>query len=196
MINQINNSHNPVKPVSYGKDAVKEQNKQEKESVQKSKTDVVQFTQKNEESVTYANFNVSKGLDSSEIASLKSMADQANENLKRIVEQLILKQGKNFDILKISGFSSSEKVSAKDIEEARLAISEDGEFGVKAVSDRLFEFAKAVSGGDKAKFEELKGAIEKGFDAARKAFGGNLPEICNETYTETMRKLEAWVTEE
>ncbi|NLT47392.1 MAG: hypothetical protein GXX92_03155, partial [Clostridiales bacterium] len=53
-----------------------------------------------------------------------------------------------------------------------------------------------ISGGDKSKFEELKGAIDQGFQAAREALGGYLPEICEETYRETMRKLVIWATEE
>ncbi|HAF59802.1 MAG TPA: hypothetical protein DCK81_01465, partial [Clostridiales bacterium UBA9856] len=89
-------------------------------------------------------------------------------------------------------FTPHEKVSIDDIEQAKLAISEDGEFGVKAVSDKLVNFAISISGGDKSKYEELRAAIEEGFAAAKEALGGYLPDICIETYHETMRKLEAW----
>jgi hypothetical protein len=81
------------------------------------------------------------------------------------------------------------------VEAAKEAISEDGEFGVKAVSNRLVDFAIAISGGDKSKLSELVAAIDEGFAAARKALGGELPEICRQTYDETMRKLNAWANE-
>ena len=71
-------------------------------------------------------------------------------------------------------------------------ISEDGPFGVKAVSDRIVDFAIAVSGNDTSKLGELKAAIDKGFEKARDAFGGTLPDICNRTYDEAMRKLDEW----
>lgn len=199
MINQIKPGQYPgsAKPAAYDRDYVSRQNvEKDEQKVSNPKTDAVAITGKNEVAVTYSNSVINKKLDPSQLASLKSMAEQANENLRRIVEQLILKQGKSHEIFQIKGFTNQGEVSAKDIEEARLAISEDGEFGVKAVSDRLVEFAKTISGGDKSKFEELKGAIDQGFQAAREALGGYLPEICEETYKETMRKLEIWATEE
>lgn len=131
-------------------------------------------------------------LDVSEISVLKQQAKQANENLRKMVEELILKQGQDYQAFRVKSFSGKGKAGA---EEARLAISDDGEFGIKAVSDRLVDFAISVSGGDKTKFSMLKTAIKDGFAAAREALGGYLPDICLETYNETMRKLEAWANE-
>ena len=136
-------------------------------------------------SMTYT--RTSRKLSSSEIASLKDAADQAYANLRTLVEQMLKKQG-----------SASKKASASpDIDlgasqQAKLSISEDGEFGVKAVSDRIVDFAVAISGGDKAKYEELKAAIDKGFQLASKSLGGSLPDISQQTYDEVMRKLDEW----
>lgn len=200
MINQINNksySPNQVKSASYNYDKnADDQKSQEDKTRVQSKTDRVDISQKSEMAVTYSNISAKKELSPSEIESLKSMAEQANHNLRSLVEQLILKQGKSFEKFQIKGYPSQNRVSADDIEAAKQAVSENGEFGVKAVSDRLVDFAKAISGGDKTKFEELKTAIERGFEEARKAFGGTLPEISHQTYNETMRKLEAWAKEE
>ncbi|MFA5634569.1 MAG: hypothetical protein WCX60_02635 [Anaerovoracaceae bacterium] len=198
MINQIRPNQPPglAKTAAYDKEYISRQNEKDEQKVSKPKADAIAFTKKNEPvAATYSNLTINKKLDSSDIASLKSMAEQANENLRRIVEQLILKQGKSHKIFQVRGFSHQGEASTKDIEEARLAISEDGEFGVKAVSDRLVEFAKSVSGGDKSKYEELKGAIDQGFQAAKEALGGYLPDISHETYRETMRKLEIWAME-
>lgn len=138
----------------------------------------------------------SKKLDSTEISALEKMADQANENLRRLVENLILKQGNDYQVFKLKGIAEKYQGSISDIEKAELAISENGEFGIKAVSDRLVNFAKAISGGDKSKISQLKSAIDKGFAAAKDALGGYLPPICNETYKETMRKLDDWIQED
>ena len=74
--------------------------------------------------------------------------------------------------------------------QAQAAIAEDGFWGVEAVSDRLVDFAVALSGGDKSRFEVLKNAIVKGFEAAERLWGGELPQISRDTFDATMRKLE------
>ena len=87
-------------------------------------------------------------------------------------------------------------LTTEDVEAAKQAVSEDGDFGVKAVSDRLVDFAISISGGDKSKLSELVSAIDKGFGAAKDALGGELPAICQQTYDETMRKLNEWANDE
>ncbi len=121
-----------------------------------------------------------------EVESIRNAAEQAYANLRALVEQLLKNQHK-------SGGRSSGKVDGvSEADAAKQAISEDGEFGVKAVSDRIVQFAIAVSGGDKAQYEKLKAAIDKGFQQAAKALGGELPAISQQTYNEVMRKLEDW----
>jgi len=159
------------------------------------KIDKIEIGKKNDESVTYKNLNAEKKLNPSEIESLMAEADKATENLRKLVEKLILKQTKfvaSEESKSLSKSANGRKPGAEEVAKAKQAISEDGPFGVKAVSDRLVDFAITVSGGDKTKLAELTNAIECGFEEARKAFGGELPEICNQTYKETMRKLNDW----
>lgn len=164
---------------------------------QSSKVDTIKIGIKQESSVTYSK-GTDKKVDSSKISSLKAEAETAMENLRKLVEELILKQNKNY---KASVEDSSDDILSKrgitagDVEAARQAVSEDGEFGIKAVSDRLVDFAVSISGGDKSKLSELISAIDEGFAAAKKAFGGELPEISRQTYNETMRKLNEWAGE-
>lgn len=166
------------------------------------KIDKFEASKKTDEPVTYTNIKANKKLEPSEIDALIKEADKATENLRKLVETLILKQHKNSkvqdtkdtkDVKQTSGVTNSDEASNLEaIKKAQLSISEDGEFGVNAVSDRLVDFAIAVSGGDKTKLETLKSAIDAGFAAAKEALGGTLPEISNQTYTETMRKLDEW----
>ena len=131
-----------------------------------------------------------KGLNATEIEALKAEADKATESLRELVRQMLLKQ--NEAAGKAAGKQRQDSVELKPAEEAALSLSEDGEFGVKAVSDRIVSFAIAVSGNDPTKLETLKKAIDRGFAEAEKAFGGKLPDISYATHAEVMRKLDAW----
>lgn len=197
MINEINGAQR------YGVNGTQKTSNQaapEKNKVtrteQIAKVDTVELGSRQEKSVTYSKVGEKK-LDSSEIAALKAQADAATENLRKLVEELILKQNKNY---KVSVEDSSQSltelgITTADVEAAKQAISEDGEFGVKAVSDRLVDFAISISGGDKSKLSELISAIDEGFAAAKEALGGELPAISQQTYDETMRKLNEWANE-
>ena len=57
-------------------------------------------------------------------------------------------------------------VDADTIAQAQKDIAEDGYWGVEKTSDRILDFAKALSGGDKDKADELLNAFKKGFSQA------------------------------
>ncbi len=75
--------------------------------------------------------------------------------------------------------------------EAQSLISEDGYLGVEQTSDRIAQFAISLAGNDPKKLEEIKAAIDEGFQLASKALGGSLPEISMKTYDAIMEKLDA-----
>lgn len=78
--------------------------------------------------------------------------------------------------------SGNFTVDAQTKAEAQSAISEDGYWGVKQTSQRIFDFALALSGGDDDKMDEMLAAFEKGFKLATKAWGSTLPDISQRTY--------------
>ncbi len=131
-----------------------------------------------------------KGAKASEIDALMVHADKTLAGLRELVRQMLLKQRE------AAGRADGKRRPASEVlpsvEEASTTLAEDGEFCVQAVSDRIVNFAIAISGNDPTKLAVLKDAIDKGFAAAEKAFGGKLPDICYETHTEIMRKLDAW----
>ena len=86
-------------------------------------------------------------------------------------------------------------VSAAAKEEAKKAISEDGFYGVKNTSDRILEMAKALTGGDPDKIEEMRDAFKKGFQAATKSWGQALPDISHKTYDAVMQGFDNWAEE-
>lgn len=67
--------------------------------------------------------------------------------------------------------------------EAQEAISENGYWGVSQTSQRIFDFAYALAGDDVDKMKEMQAAVEKGFQQAGAAWGGELPSICGNTHT-------------
>ncbi|MDF2948837.1 MAG: uncharacterized protein K0R07_858, partial [Sedimentibacter sp.] len=72
-----------------------------------------------------------------------------------------------------------------------------GEYSVDAVATRIMDMAKALSGSDKSKIPLLKDAVKKGFEAAGLELNGGagLPEICNKTYDEIMKRFDEWEKE-
>ncbi|MBR6159294.1 MAG: hypothetical protein IKQ40_03245 [Lachnospiraceae bacterium] len=87
-------------------------------------------------------------------------------------------------VSKLSELFSPENlkdVSQADIDKAKEDISEDGYWGIKQTSQRLFDFASALAGDDPEKMKEMQAAMEKGFKEATGAWGDELPEICKET---------------
>lgn len=78
--------------------------------------------------------------------------------------------------------SGNFTVDAQTKAEAQEAISEDGYWGVKQTSQRLFDFAYALAGDNPEQMQKMQNAIEKGFKQAEEAWGGSLPSISGETY--------------
>ncbi|MHB8064797.1 MAG: hypothetical protein ACYDG2_19560 [Ruminiclostridium sp.] len=129
-------------------------------------------------------------INAEEINRLWAEANRATQNLRDLVEELLKSQGKSFeDVLSgKEGLIVDEKTRAA----AQQAISEDGECGVQAVSDRIVAFAKAISNDNPEMYDKLMSAIDEGFAQAEKALGGQLPDICKKTHEEISRKMEEW----
>ena len=119
------------------------------------------------------------------IAKMKADSDSRISQLRGIVEQMMSKQGAAigkaddmWSFLAGGNFTVSADVKAQ----AQADIAEDGYWGVNQTSDRILDFAKALSGNDKSKAQELADAFKKGFDQATKAWGGKLPDISQQTF--------------
>lgn len=113
------------------------------------------------------------------IEKMKADTEQRTAQLKSLVEKIILKQADKGS--SIFDFLGSE-YSAEDIAQAKEDVSEDGYWGVKQTSQRILDFAVALTGGDPDKIEEMRSAFEKGYKMAEKTWGGELPDICKQTY--------------
>lgn len=137
-------------------------------------------------------------IDTKKLAQIKQEFHKNTESFRVMVRSMIEKQGGNVnEILKAlaSGEEVNIEIDAETRQNAQQAISEDGYWGVNQTSERILEFAKTISGGDKSKIDTLIGAFKEGFEAAKEAFGGVLPEISQQTYDKVMEGFEAWKAE-
>lgn len=188
MVNPINSTDRSQLVYTNDKKSVDKQ-----ENIQKDETGVIlELGNNREKSATYS--KPVAGRDSKEIDRLWKETQKTVESLRSIVVRLVVNQGKKLENV----LSGKDKlfVDADARAEAEKLLSEDGEMGVKAVSTRIVNFAKALSGGDKSRLAELKAGIEKGFRQAEEAFGGKLPQISSSTYDEIMKQLDEWEKEE
>lgn len=125
-------------------------------------------------------------------------ADQASRQsqLVSIVEKMMNKQAGTASIAAGSddmwkflakGEFTVDEATRKQAEED---ISEDGYWGVKQTSQRLFDFASALAGDDEEKMKKMQDAVMKGFQQATKAWGKELPEISKNTLDATNKLFE------
>lgn len=134
---------------------------------------------------------------------LKADAEARKASLFDLVNKTLSKQSSTFQIAISENADNiwneirqgNFKADAQTIAQAKEDISEDGYWGVKKTAERLVDFAKAISGGDASKIDELTEAIKKGFKQAEKLWGGELPEISQKTYDKVMEDMQAWKDE-
>ena len=123
------------------------------------------------------------------VAKLKADQESRQQQLQNIVNQLMTKQGDTYN--KANGIwsilsSGNFTVDAATKAQAEKDIAEDGYWGVKQTSERILDFATALTGGDPSKIEEMREAFKKGYKMAEKTWGGQLPDISQRTYDAVM----------
>ncbi len=159
------------------------------------KKDVAAVYEKTEAAKTKDNYKVDN---QALIQKLQSDAEQRTAQMRSLVQQMMQQQGITigkaddmWSFLASGDFTVSAEVKAQ----AQADIAEDGYWGVNQTSDRILEFAKALSGGDASKADELLKAVEKGFKLATKSWGKELPDISNKTMSAVREKFAQWKKE-
>ena len=127
------------------------------------------------------------------IAKLKADSDARVAQFKSLVEQIILKQGKTLgEADSIWSFLAKGDftVDAETKAQAQKDIAEDGYWGVEQTSDRIVDFATALTGGAPDKIEDMREAFKEAYEQATKTWGDELPEISKKTYEAVMAKFD------
>lgn len=131
--------------------------------------------------------------DTAMINKLKADADARTSQLRSLVEQMMGKQATTYgNANDIWSFlrSGNYTVDPATKAQAQADIAEDGYWGVTQTSDRIIQFATALTGGDPDKIEAMRDAFKKGYAQAEKTWGGSLPEISQKTYDAVMEKFD------
>ena len=120
------------------------------------------------------------------VTQLKADAEKRQSQLFDLVQKTITGQVSAYSKATgddIWGILSSGKFTVDSATKAQAQedISEDGYWGVKQTSQRLFDFASALAGDDVEKMKEMQAAMEKGYKQATKTWGKELPEISQKT---------------
>ena len=136
--------------------------------------------------------------DTNLINKLKADADARTQQLRSLVEQMMSKQANTYgnanDIWQFLR-SGNYTVDPATKAQAQADIAEDGYWGVNQTSDRIIQFATALTGGDPDKIEEMRAAFQKGYKQAEETWGGSLPEISQKTYDAVMEKFDKLAAE-
>ncbi len=148
-----------------------------------------------EKSSDTASETVTKKTDYALVAKLKADAEQRTAQLRSLVEKMMTQQGNAigtadsiWSFLASGNYTVDEAARAQ----AQADIAEDGYWGVEQTSDRILDFAKALSGNDPEKADLLLDAFKQGFEEATKSWGKELPDISQRTYDAVVEKFEQW----
>jgi hypothetical protein len=136
-------------------------------------------------SATYSITKMSAENRAALVQQLKADQESRQNQLISIVQQMLTGQAKTYatasdDMWKFLA-SGDYTVDAQTKAQAQQDISEDGYYGVKQTSQRLFDFACALAGDDADKLKEMQEAMQKGYEEATGAWGKDLPDICKQT---------------
>jgi len=162
----------------------------------------VVYEKSNDTQKTNPTSNKNAGIDREAIiAQMKADTEARMNQLTSIVQEMMTGQGKAFslatgndDIWKFLASGDYTVTEAAKLQ-AQEDISEDGYWGVEQTSERILDFAKALSGGDATKADELLEAFKEGYKQATGAWGKDLPDISKQTYDAVEEKFEAWKKE-
>ncbi len=109
--------------------------------------------------------------------------------LRGLVLNMFKEQGIDY---KVATGDADIDISTLTPEEAQDLVADDGYFGVERTSQRIFDLAVGIAGGDVGRIDAIRAGVEKGFQEAKEAMGDWLPDISYETYDAVMQKLDDW----
>jgi len=133
--------------------------------------------------------------DPAAIEKLWKETNHAGDAIKKLIASALGKEdatGQGFWAVRAKGI----KLSDADRAQAQQLISEDGFFGVKQTTARIMDFAKALvgEGASEQQIENMRAAVQKGFDEVAKLFGGfdKLPDVTKQTHEAIMKAFDDW----
>ena len=115
------------------------------------------------------------------VQQLKQDDVMRRSQLTELVQKMFNQQAGVSKLADLFSPENLKNVSAADIAQAKEDVSEDGYWGVKQTSQRLFDFASALAGDNVEKMQKMQEAMMKGYKMAASAWGTELPSISKDT---------------
>ena len=192
-LNGVNSYYTSYEAASNKKTAVKDT---DNSTASKNTSDVAATYESSSDKSSSSTSSVkSNAANPALVAKLKADSDNRMQQLQSLVTTMFKKQGITIgtadDMWKALA-SGNFTADADTIAKAKEDISEDGYWGVKQTSERIFDFAQALAGDDEEKMTTMKEAVEKGFKEATKSWGRTLPDISQDTYSAVMDKFDKY----
>lgn len=176
---------------AYTSNEVTSKEKKEKDTSAASSKDGVVY-EKSSNNASTSTVKKSYTTNSALVEQLKADQEKQQQNLLAIVQKTLNSQVTKFGQAN-SGIISTDdmwkflasgnfEVDAETKAQAQKDIADDGYWGVSQTSERILDFANALTGGDPDQIEKMRNAFLKGYKQAQKTWGGELPEISKKTY--------------
>ncbi|MCL1884973.1 MAG: hypothetical protein FWF81_14600 [Defluviitaleaceae bacterium] len=130
-------------------------------------------------------------IDRERVSSLWNQHQERVDSFRRMVETLLGQQAERQGL--VDGWNISDiEITPEMRTEADELLSEGGYFSVEETAARMLDFAVALTGGDPARIEVMRDAVQRGFNQAERMFGGELPEISHQTLEAVMNGFDEW----
>lgn len=187
------NNNTTQRPATLPAMAARDATQRSSEKTEASVSDKVTLGVQPAEDATYGDLRNTAAQARPDVA---TMLEESNRKVKEIINLILpLLEQQGLSIAKVVSGEQTLTTDAETIEAAKAAIAEDGEFGIKQVSERILNFAKSVIGDDPSKLAAIRAAVEKGFKEASDMLGGTLPEISQKTHAAIMAEFDRWESE-
>lgn len=190
-LNGVNSYYTSYEAASNKKTAVKDT---DNSTASKNTSDVAATYESSSDKSSSSTSSVkSNAANPALVAKLKADSDNRMQQLQSLVTTMFKKQGITIgtadDMWKALA-GGNFTADADTIAQAKEDISENGYWGVKQTSERIFSFAQALAGDDEEKMTKMKEAFEKGFKEATKTWGKKLPDISQNTRDAVLKKFD------
>ena len=190
-LNGVNTNYQTYETGTYSGTSKKTSSKEAEKSTGYSDVAATyEHSSKSADSTTTVN---KKASNASVVAQLKADQETRMAQMQSLVTKMFSKQGITIgtadDMWKALA-GGNFTADADTIAQAKEDISEDGYWGVKQTSERIFSFAQALAGDDEEKMTKMKEAFEKGFKEATKTWGKELPGISQNTRDAVLKKFD------
>ncbi len=171
------NKYYDVSKVNNTKEEVKPENAN---TTGKTSDTAVVYEKSANVSSNKATYEINKKSSTDRAAIVEQMKKAEADNRQSLINMVREMMNTQAGMQKTADGAFGGTVTEEARRKAQESISEDGYWGVKQTSQRLFDFASALAGDDVEKMKKMQEAMNKGINQAAEKLGG-LPSISQQT---------------